>query len=269
MNKKYVVFGGKTALEKSTINSIRQQNEFLLKSVGDRQDILAAKKLKEEDFLVHTEGRVVVKVDIESKNYHTFEDGTRIRRERLFNQFDRRIAQPVNCIVISGAGIPKGAELLVEHNAFHETNRINDYKNSFENEASDRVRYFSLERYECYCWRIGNGEWHPIYPYEFALRVFKPYKGKLEGIEPELLKDTLFVTSGNLRGKVVKTLKASDYCLVFQNEKGTESQLIAFRPNGDDKRKLEEEAIAILWDETKKVLNAELLTGYSLSDFKK
>lgn len=269
MNKKYFVFGEKKELSRDELSNIRKDKEHLLVNTWNKYDEIAAKKLNEEDFLIHTEGRVVVKVDIESKNYHTFEDGTKIRRERLFNQFDRRIAQPVNCIVISGAGIPKGAELLVEHNAFHETNRINDYKNSFENEASDRVRYFSLERHECYCWRIGSGEWNPIYPYEFALRVFKPYKGMLQEIEPELLKDILFVTSGNLRGKVVKTVKAADYCLVYQDLNGREANLICFRPNGDDKRKLEEEAIAILWDETRNVLNAELLTGYSVSDFKK
>lgn len=269
MNKKYVVFGGKTEIPKEAIAEIRKSEEQRLLEADIELDKKVNDKLNEEDNLVHTEGRIVVKLDMKNKDFHVFESGLKIKRERAFNNFNRRETQPVNCIVISGAGIPKGAELLVEHNAFHETNRINDYKNSFENEASDRVRYFSLERYECYCWRIGSGEWHPIYPYEFALRVFKPYKGMLQGIEPELLKDTLFVTSGNLRGKVVKTLKACDYELVYQDLNGREAHLICFRPNGDDKRKLEEEAIAILWDETKKVLNAELLTGYSLSDFKK
>lgn len=265
---KHFVFGEKKQLSKEVLVKVQKDSQEHLTGSADLLDIKAAEKLKEEDFLIHAEGRVVVKLDIENKNYHTFEDGTKIRRERLFNQFNRRIAQPVNCIVISGEGIPKDAELLVDHNAFHETNRINDYKNLFESEDSDRVRYFSLERYECYAWRVGNEKWNPIYPYEFALRVFKPYTGVLENIEPELLKDTLFVTSGSLSGNVVKTLKGCDYEIIYQNTSGREGNLICFRPMGDDKRKLEEEAICILHELTDKINNGEYLIGYEIKDAK-
>lgn len=269
MNKKYFVFGDKTESSKETLEQIRQSSEQVL--LGGDLDLEQRVKarLAEDDSLVHREGRVVVKVDTKSKDSHTFESGLTIRRERKFNDFNRRITQPTNCWVISGEGIPKGAELLVEHNAFHETNRINDYKNTFESEESDRVRYFSLETRECYAWRVGAGDWTPIHPYEFALRVIKPYKGKLHNIEPEILKDTLFVTTGELKGKVVKTVKAADYCLIFQTELGVEGHLIAFRPMGDTKRGMEEEAMAILWDETEKVMDGTLLIGTEIKNAKK
>jgi len=268
MNKKHFVFGFNEKPTKEQVKLSRESQEQILLRTDIEDTEKAKRKLAEEDNLVHVDGRVVVKVDVESKNSHTFESGLTIRRERKFNEFNRRITQPTNCWVISGEGIPKGAELLVEHNALHETNRINDYKNAFENEGSDRVRYFSLERYECYAWRMGVGEWTPIYPFEFGLRVFKKYAGSLVGIEPTVLKDTLFVTSGTLKGNVVRTLKGCDYEIIFLNELGREGHLICFRPTGDEKRKLEEEAICILHDTTEQVNNGELLVGYSLSDCK-
>jgi len=101
------------------------------------------------------------------------------------------------------------------------------------------------------------------------LRVIKPYKGKLHNIEPEVLKDTLYVVSGDLKGNVVKTLKGCDYQLVFQELNGREGNLICFRPNGDSKLKMEEEAIAILLDDTEKVVSGEYLVGYEIKDAKK
>lgn len=268
MNKKHFVFGFDAKPSKEQKKQTRESEEQRLLMTDLELAERVKARLAEDDKLIHTEGRIVVKVDVDSKNSHTFESGLTIRRERKFNDFNRRVTQPTNCWVISGEGIPKGAELLVEHNAFHETNRINDYKNSFESEESDRVRYFSLETRECYVWRLGAGDWTPIYPHEFALRVIKPYKGILEGIEPEVLKDTLYVTSGDLKGNVVKTLKGCDYELVYQEVTGREGHLICFRPNGDTKRKLEEEAIAILHEETEQVNKGELLVGYSTSDAK-
>lgn len=265
---KYFVFGGKTELTQETIAQIQKEGQSILKIGDELLDDKVIKQLQGEDNLVHVEGRVVVKLDIKNKDSHTFESGLTIRRERNYNNFNRRETQPVNCIVISGEGIPKGAELLIDHNALHETNRINDYKNSFENDGSDRVRYFSIETYECYAWRMGNDNWHPIPPFEFALRVIKPYKGVLHGVEPEILKDTLFVTSGELKGRVVKTVKAADYCLVYQESNGQEGNLICFRPFGNLKRNMEEEAIAILHKETKQVSDGELLIGYEVKDAK-
>lgn len=266
---KHFVFGGRTELTKEAISTIRQEGEILLKAGDGIRNEQSQKQLREEDYLVHVEGRIVCKVDMENKNSHRFESGLTIRRERKFNEFNRRITEPVNVIVISGEGIPKGAEMLVDHNALHETNRINDYKNSFEIHGSDRIRYFSIETYECYAWRIGGGKWQPIPPFEFAFRIIKPYKGIFHGIEDEVLKDILFVTSGELKGSVVKTISASDYEIIYQEMNGREGHLICFRPFGNPKKNMEEEAIAILHDLTEQVNNGELLIGYEIKDAKK
>jgi hypothetical protein len=134
--------------------------------------------------------------------------------------------------------------------------------------ASD-IKYYSLPESECFLWRANGGEWQPIRPYETALRVFRPYKGELYGIANQQLKDILYVTSGELKGVVVKTLKACDYCIVFQGSNGQASEIIRFRPFGDDNAKMEAEAIAILHELTGQVKNGELLVGIFPNDCKK
>ena len=268
MSKFFLLDPKRRSSSKEVTNLIQQEGEQILQGIDNIVTIKKTSQLLEEDNLVHVDNRIVVKVDMKSKDSHTFASGLVIRRERNFNNFNRRETQPVNCIVISGDGIPKDAEILVDHNAFHETNRVNDYKNSFESEDSEIVRYYSLARYECFAWRTGESDWVPLYPFQFGLRVFQPYKGLLDGIEPQPLKDTLYVLSGDLKGTVVKTVKAADYVIIFQERTGREGSLLVFRPNGDEKRKLEEEAIAILHSETKKVISGELLIGFTIQDAK-
>lgn len=218
--------------------------------------------------LKHVEGKVIVQVDLESKNWHTFADGTKIRRERQYENLNRRETEPVNAIVVSGKNIPAGAEILIHPNAIIESNKIYNYQQLSGKDEDSDIKYYSISEDQCFFWRDENDNWQPLPPYETALRVFKPYEGVIEGIEPTQLKDTLFVTSGELKGKVVATIKASDYQVVFQDINGREGNLIRFRPFGDEKTGREEEAIAILNDITKKVKRGEYYVGLTKSDAK-
>jgi hypothetical protein len=219
--------------------------------------------------LKHREGRVIVFADLEKKNSHTFENGQTIRLERNFNNFNNREVQPVNCVVISAENIPTGAEILVNHNALHEINKIYDYKNLSGDDIASDIKHFSLPEGDCYLWRENENEkWKPCGIYATALRVFKPYEGMIDGIEPTLIKDNLYVTSGEYEGLVVKTLKACDYAIVFQDSNGRENQIIRFRPNGDEKDNREPEAIMIDHNLTDKINNGELLIGLSIKDCK-
>lgn len=261
MDKHFIINPNKVSISREVLETSRIEEEFVA-SIREKEKVKIAKsKITEEDNLIHVEGRIVVKVDVNYKNSHKFSDGTVIRLERAYNNFNRRETQPINCIVISAANIPKNAELLVDHNAFVETNRINDYKNSFENDESDLVRYFSVPNEECYAYRIGQGEWMPMDGFDFALMIFKPYEGMLQGIEPTLVKDMLFVTTGELKGHVVKTLKGCNYIIVFQGDDGREKRILRFRPFGNEKLHLEEEAICIMHELTDKVNKGELLLG--------
>lgn len=228
----------------------------------------STEQLAEEDNLIHVEGRVVVKVDMLFKNSHTFSDGTQIKLERQFNNFNRRETQPVNAVVISGDSIPKNSEILISHNALHETNRINNYKTSFEHEDSDRVRYYSLPESDCFAWKDSDGEYHPMKNYAFGLRVFKPYTGIIAGIEPSLIKNVLYITTGHLSGNVCHTLIASDYTIIFQGADGREKQLIRIR-HSEDETFDREEIVAVDHGLTGKVNSGELLIGLTSTTSKK
>lgn len=261
-NKKYFIIGYKEGLSKEESQSLRLEKE---KSLND--DYLSTVKVREkalleEDSLRHVEGRVVIKIDIDSKDSWTFENGTKIEYKRRFNTFNQREASPVNAIVISGEGISKGAEILIHPNAVHDTNRIFGYKNS-----NDNIRYYSIEKDMCFAWHDGES-WRPLPPFDFALRIFVPYRGTLSGIEPTQIKDELWVTTGELKGKAVKTLVACDYEIVFQDKNGKEGRLIRFRPFGEPSTKREEEAICILNNVTEKILSGEYLVGVNITDAK-
>ena len=66
--------------------------------------------------MLAVEGRVVISVDLESKNSHTFSDGTKIRLEREYNNLNQRETKPVNAIVIDGEDIESGSQILIHPN---------------------------------------------------------------------------------------------------------------------------------------------------------
>jgi len=221
----------------------------------------------EECTLKHTHKRVIVKVNLQSKNYTTFNDGTKIRLERQFNNFNRRQTEPVNATVVSAEYIPAGSEILISHNALHDTSRIFDYVPPSGNESID-IGFFSIPEYDCFAWRDTDGQLKPMKHFDFALRVFKRYEGHLTGLPHHEYKETLYVTTGKLKGNVVKTLKGCDYVIVYQDTNGKEGNMIRFRPFGNPEEKREEEAIAILNEFTQKVNDGELLIGLTNSDCK-
>lgn len=218
--------------------------------------------------LKHIHKRVIVAVDLEGKNSWTFSNGMKIRYERQWNNLNRRETHPVNGIVISAENIPQGVEILIHQNAPTDVNRIfNHGQLSGADEGSD-VKVYSIPTNQCFLWRDQNDVWQPLAPYETALRVFKPYKGILHGIEPTKIKNVLYVTSGELKGKVVHTVSAADFEVIFQGINGQEDRVIRFRPFGDPDTKREEEATAISNIFTEQVENGELLVGLSVNNAK-
>jgi hypothetical protein len=210
--------------------------------------------------------RVIIKVDLESKNSHTFKDGTKIKLERIYDNFNMRYVKPVNAEVVDAKDIPAGAEILIHHNATHDTYKIFNYQRP-TTEASSDVQYFSIPIEECFMWREGKGSiWNALNNFVTALRIFKPYKGMLEGIEPEVMNNKLYITSGELKGRAVNTVISSDYEIIYQNDDGTEGRIIRLRyfPDGNDRN----EITAINDNLTELVENGDLWVGYSKSDAK-
>ena len=217
--------------------------------------------------LISPANRVIIKVDLESKNSHTFKDGTKIKLERQYDNFNMRYVKPVNAEVVNAKDIPEGAEILIHHNATHDTYKIFNYQRPTA-EASSDIQYFSIPIEECFMWRTEKGStWNALNNFITGLRIFEPYNGFLQGIEPSLIKNKIYVTSGELAGNVVGTVISSDYEIIYQNDDGTEGKIIRLRyyPEGNDRN----EVISVEHEYTERVNNGELLVGYSISDAKK
>ncbi len=218
------------------------------------------------NMLYYVNGRVIIKVWVEEKNFHTFGSGQVIRLERKYDNFDRRHTEAVQGEVVSSANIPIGATILFHHNSLTDENRIFNYKPLSGEEIASDIRYFSIPEIDAYLWRMPGEEWQPIKGFATALRVFEPYKGVLTGIPPKLLKDILYITSGDLSGKVVMTLRSSDYCIVFQDN-GRERNIIRIRHS--DTEDLEREEVQMVRDDlTDKLYAGGLLIGLTQTDAK-
>lgn len=212
-------------------------------------------------------GRVIVSIDTEGKNKHRFKNGQEIYLGRAFNNLNKRYTQPVNGTVINSQYIPKGSEVLIHHNACIDTHRIFNYQQTSGKEEADTTKFYSLPESQIFFYKEHNEtEWKATKGFATALRVFEPYKGLIQNVEPKQIKDTLFVTSGIYKDKAIRTLKAADYLIHFQGEDGTEKQLIRFRETDIDDRECE--VIAVLHDVTKKIFEGSYMIGITTSDCK-
>lgn len=212
--------------------------------------------------------RIFISIQLDLKNRHSFNDNTEITLRRGIDNFDRRSTQPVNAIVIDSQIIPKGAEVLCHHNVSHPTYEIFDYMGISGEEISSNKKYYSIPESECYAWRIANGEWNPAPGFEFGLRIFKPYIGSLTGLLPTQVKNKLYITTGELKGKAVMTKGACDYQIIFQDENGRENSLIRLRHFPNEEANIREEIIAIDLDTTDSINSGNYYIGLTPQESK-
>jgi hypothetical protein len=265
MSKHFVVNPNIESQDKDVINKLRQEKEAGLNETFFKKRKEDESKLQESDNLRFVEGKVIIKIDINSKDSWTFTNGQKIEYKRRFNNFNKRQTEPVNAFVISGEGMKAGSEILIHQNAIHDSARIFDYKDSNPN-----IQYYSIQEEMCFAWYDEDEkQWKPLPPYDFALRIFKPYDGIITGIEPELVKNMLWVTTGELKNIAVITIIAVDFEVIFMDRNGREGNLIRFRPFGDGKTKREAEAIGQHNGVTEDIINGKLLVGYTIKDAKR
>ncbi len=260
MVKHFLINPNIAELSQEEIQSIEKQSTQLSDNIWKKREGKAKEAVQEKCTLKYIDGRVIIMVDLEKKNQTTFSNGTVIRLERQFNNFNRRETQPVQGIVISAEYIPEGSEILISHNALHESNKIFSYKTS-----SPDIQYYSIPESDCFAWTDKDGTIKPMKNFEFALRVYEPYRGNIAGIKPTLMKEVLFITTGKLAGNVVHTLKAADYQVVYQGQNGKEANLIRIR-HSEDENFDREEILAISNSLTERYNNGELKIGLSISD---
>jgi len=214
----------------------------------------------------HVKGRAVIKVDLERKNSHTFNDGTKIRLERGVENLNRRETQSVNAIIVSSENIPSGYEVLIHHNSTHEVNRIFDNENAGILVSDSDIKLFSIPESDCFLYRKDSSEGYtPCHGYATALRIFKPYSASMVGVPPVIIKNKLYITSGELKGKVCDVLKASDYEIIYQGDDDREQRIIRLR-HFEKEYNEREEVICIDNITTKLVEKGELLIGLTPED---
>lgn len=214
-------------------------------------------------------GRILLLVDTEQKNYHTFSFGLTIRRERKYNDFDRKNTEQVLGTIIDADGIPKGALALFHHNCLHAVNEIFNHGQLSGDDIASGIKVISVREEEVYLWKMPDeAEWKPAKNFCIAERVFIPYKGLIFGIEHTKINDVLYLKTGDLAGKVVRTLKACDFPIIFRNEQGVDETIIRCRHSEDDTFD-REEIICIDHDLTEKLYAGELLIGIEPKDAKK
>ncbi|HEY8658013.1 MAG TPA: hypothetical protein VIM07_00770 [Chitinophagaceae bacterium] len=216
--------------------------------------------------LKHVKDRVIVSIDIDSKNWHTFESGLKIRRLRQYNNLDRKYTEPVNATVISAENIPGGVDILLHPNEIHDSNKIFNYIPLSGNETSSSVKYYSIHVEQCFIF-FDENKWKPLKGFATALRVFKPYSGMIAGIKPLQIKDVLYITSGEYKGKIMNTLRSCDYEIIFQAEDGREKRIIRCRTYENENHD-REELICVRNDLTEQLEEGELLIGIEISDCK-
>ena len=207
--------------------------------------------------------KIIVEVDLESKNSHTFQDGTKIRLERGYDNFNGRYTNPVNGVLVDGMGLKPGTPVIMHHNTIHDTNKVFAIRNK------PLCGTYSVPIEECYLYLESYGlkfvpdKWKPFPHFSTALRLFEPYKGAIHGIPPTLIKNKLYITDGDYAGNVMAVLKSSDYEVIFQDQDGKEKRIIRVRSSGE-----RDEMIAIDHDLTNKVNKCEVLIGLSPSEAK-
>jgi hypothetical protein len=262
MNKKYFVLIEDKVLTKREINSIEKSRQKKIRDHANKILEINKSKIKEQINLKHVYGRVIISIDLEAKNSHTFENGSKIYIGRQFNNLNRRETEPVNAYVISAENIPSGVEILIHPNAIIDSNKIFGF-----NENISDVKYYSISMEQCYLWKNEEGDWMPLSGYVTALRVFEQYTGTLVGIDHKKIENVLYITSGNLKGKVVHTLKACDYEIIFMGKNGVEERVIRCR-HFENEINDREEIVAVDDNLTKRIIGQDLLVGISSSDAK-
>lgn len=215
-------------------------------------------------------GRLLIKCDRDFKNNHTFKDGTTIRLERNVNNLNHRETMPVQgTLLYPYMDAPLGSLIMFHHNSIHPSNEIFNHSELSGEEIASNIGLYSIPESECYLYLPPNtNKWLPIQGYAIGLRVFEPYKGILKGIPPKKMQNTLYVKTGIYKNKIVRTVKATDYEMVFRNQEGREERIIRFRtyyPDYNDR----EEVLFVEEKLTSDLLKGKLLVGLTETDCEK
>jgi hypothetical protein len=204
-----------------------------------------------------TNGNVLIRLGTKNKDKYNLTEDIQIELEHGYN-FNLREDRPNLAEVMDGLGLTIGTKILVNYLALEKTYEIEGNDLLTKEEIAEGYKAYSVPEDMCFAY-FKDGEWLPCKDIFLTLRVYKPYKGKLEGIEPQLVKNRMYCTKGEYAGKVLVTTLNCDYQIEWHNENNREEKLI---------RTLEREIMAIDEGMGKDLKKGKYLIGYSESDAK-
>lgn len=209
----------------------------------------------------------IIKINVKQRQTYAMENGKELYIQDGFN-FNLREDRGTRGYCVSCEGIPEGVEVLVNYLAM-EASYDMPYQREFltEEEIKEgyQLRHIPQDMIFCY---LKNDEWEPFGPVLITKRIFKPYDGPLVGIEPEKIKNRLYIVKGkdtwdgeekDLSGLVCAVTLNSDYQVHFHDANNRPQSLI---------RTLHRELEAIDYSLTKEVEKGKYLVGNDIKDAK-
>lgn len=184
--------------------------------------------------IVATKGNVLIRIDVTQKEKYSLTKAITIHIEKGFN-FNLREDKSSMGYVIDGEGLPQGASILIHHNSTNATYEVPDKKFLTDEERKEGYKVFSIPHDTVYCFSVDGKKWQPCKDFLITLRIFKEYKGRLTGIESELVKDRLYIVQGEiedappLEGRVCIVTPNSAYEIIFHTPQNREERVIRTR----------------------------------------
>ena len=204
-------------------------------------------------------GNIIIKMDVTQKEKYRLTDDVTIQIVKGFD-FNLRQDRASYGYAVNGGNVPSGAGVLCHHLSIEPSYAIENETILTEQEKKEGFKVFSIPVDMCFAY-MEDGEWIPCKDFLITERVYLPYKGKMQGIDHQLVKNRMFVIKGmdewgevDLSGKCVVSLDNCDYQIVFHMEDHKEYNLIRSRSR---------EIIAIDEKLTKEVKRGRYLTGLS------
>lgn len=216
----------------------------------------------------HLNEKILIKLDTTQKEKLEWVGGGVLKIERNFN-FNLREDRSSLAIVISGDGLPTGANILVHHLSGEPMYLIDDPELLTKEETKEGYKVFSIPKDNAYFYQDPETkEWECCRYFLQSKRIYEPYNGVLTGIEHQLIKNRLYIVKGKVEedgmvddvsGKCCIVTPYSDYEIIYHDAEHKQGSLIRTRSR---------EITAVDEGLTKRVLNGELLIGHSPKDAK-
>ncbi len=211
-------------------------------------------------------GNIIMKMDVRQKEKFALTDTVTIEIQKGYN-FNLREDRSSMGYVIDGEGLPVGARLLCHHLAIEPNYQIENETILTEAEKKEGFKVFSIPADMAFCYMQEN-EWVPCKNFLITKRIFRPYKGKLVGIDPVVVKNRLLIIKGvdewdgeetDLSGSVCIVTENSDYQIIWHDTDNREHSLIRTRHR---------ELMGVDDGMKNDVKKGKLLVGYTISDCK-